>query len=72
MNTVILVRFIISAFANHPDCQIDNSSFNRPIMACYSVLKSLYTGGNPEQGFLNCFADGLNQSLFSAMAQATF
>ena len=27
------------------------------------VLKSWYTGGDPEQGFWCCFADGLNQSL---------
>ena len=72
MDTVILVRFIISGFANHPDCQIDNSSFNRPIMACYSVKQILIHRWGPEQGFLNCFTDGLNQSLFSAMAQAMF
>ena len=29
----------------------------------WSLLKSWYTGGDPEQGFRRCFADGLNQSL---------
>ena len=26
------------------------------------ILKSWYTGGDLEQGFCHCFADGLNQS----------
>ena len=34
------------------------------------VLKSWYTGGDPEQGFRRCFADGLNQMLVSPVAQA--
>ena len=37
----------------------------------WRVLKSWYTGGGPEQGFRCCFADGLNQSLVSSVAQAT-
>ena len=36
------------------------------------VLKSWYTGGDPEQGFRRCFADGLNQMLVSPVAQAIF
>ena len=28
----------------------------------WRVLESWYTGGDPEQGFRRCFADGLNQS----------
>ena len=36
----------------------------------WRVLKSWYTDGDPEQGFRRCFADGLNQSLVSSMAQA--
>ena len=36
----------------------------------WRVLKSWHTGGDPEQGFRRCFADGLNQSLVSSMAQA--
>ena len=35
------------------------------------VLKSLYKGGSLEQGLRHCFADGLNQSLVSSVAQAT-
>ena len=35
------------------------------------VLKSLYTGGDPEQRFWRCFTDGLNQnSLVPSVAQA--
>ena len=34
------------------------------------VLKSWYTGGDPEQGFRRCLADGLNQMLVSPVAQA--
>ena len=30
-----------------------------------------YTGGDPEQGFQRCLADGLNQSLVSSIAQIT-
>ena len=33
--------------------------------------KSWYTGGDPEQGFRHCFADGVNQRLISSSAQAT-
>jgi len=36
----------------------------------WSVLKSWYTGGGPEQGFRCCFTDELNQSLLSSAAQA--
>ena len=36
----------------------------------WRVLKSWYTGGGPEQVFRGCFADELNQSLVSSMAQA--
>ena len=35
----------------------------------WRVLKSWYTGGDPEQVFRCCFADGLNQSLVSSVAQ---
>ena len=35
-----------------------------------AVIKSWYTGGGPEQGFWHCFADGLDQSLVSSVAQA--
>ena len=37
----------------------------------WHVLKSWYTGGDPEQGFRRCFTDDLNQSLVSSVAQAT-
>ena len=37
----------------------------------WRVLKSWYTGGDPEQGFPHCFADGLYQSLVSSVEQAT-
>ena len=36
----------------------------------WRVLKSWYTGEGPELGFWRCFADGLNQSLVSSVAQA--
>ena len=36
----------------------------------WHVLKSWYTSGGPEQGFRPCFADRLNQSLVSSVAQA--
>ena len=36
----------------------------------WCLLKSCYTGGDPEQRFLRCFADGLNQSLVLSVAQA--
>ena len=29
------------------------------------VLKSWYTGGDPDQGFRRCYADGLNQRFSS-------
>ena len=35
------------------------------------ILKSWYTGEGPEQGFWRFFADGLNQSLVSSVAQAS-
>jgi len=35
----------------------------------WHILKSWYTGGGPEQGFRCCFADRLNQSLLSSVAQ---
>ena len=37
----------------------------------WRVLKSGYTGGDPEQEFRNCFADGLYQTLVSTVAQAS-
>ena len=37
----------------------------------WRVLKSWYTGGDPEQGFRRCFTDGLNQRLILSSAQAT-
>ena len=36
----------------------------------WRVLKSWYTGGDPEQGFPGCFANGPNQSLVSSVTQA--
>ena len=37
----------------------------------WHVFKSWYTGGDPEQGFQHCFADGPNQnSLVDSVAQA--
>ena len=36
----------------------------------WRVLISWYTGEGPEQGFRLCFADGLNLSLVSSVAQA--
>ena len=52
----------------HPDWQIDRSFFLTSQSWC--VIKSWYTGGGPEQGFWRCFADGLDQSLVSSVAQA--
>ena len=46
----------------HPDWQIDNGFFNRPVMTRTQILKHT---DDPEQGFQRCFADGLNQSLVS-------
>ena len=37
----------------------------------WHVLKSWYKGWGPEQGFPRCFADRLNQSLVSSVAQGT-
>ena len=37
----------------------------------WHVLKSWYTGAGQEQRFRHCFADGLNQSLVSSVAQDT-
>ena len=37
----------------------------------WRVIKSWYTGGDPEQGFRRCFADRLKQSLVSSVVQAT-
>ena len=34
------------------------------------ILKYWYSGDGPEQEFQRCFADGLNQSLVSSVAQA--
>ena len=34
------------------------------------VLKSCYTGGNPEHGFWRSFADGLNRSLVTSVLRA--
>ena len=36
----------------------------------WRVLKSWYTGEGQKLGFWRCFADGLNQSLVSSVAQA--
>ena len=36
----------------------------------WRVLKFRYTGGDLEQGFQSCFANGLNQSLVSSAARA--
>ena len=38
----------------------------------WRILKSWYTGVGPEQGFGCCFADGLNYSFVSSVAQAIF
>ena len=35
----------------------------------WRVLKSWYTGGGSEQGFLRCFTDGLKQSQVLSVAQ---
>ena len=51
-----------------PDWQIDNDFLTGQ---SWRVLKSRYTSGDPEQGFRHCFADELNQSLVSSVAQAT-
>ena len=49
------------------DWQINNSIFNGPIMMQTQILVHRW-----EQGFQCCFADGLNQSLVSSAAQATW
>ena len=41
-----------------------------PRMILDRMLKSWYTDRGPEEGFQRCFADGLNQSLVSSVAQA--
>ena len=51
----------------HPDWQIDNGFFKRPIMLRTQIR--IHRWG-PEQGFRRYFADGLNQSLVSSVAQA--
>ena len=51
-------------------CEEANLQIDNGILAGQSchMLKSWYTGGDPEQGFLCCIADGLNQSLLSSVA----
>ena len=51
----------------HPDWQIHNDFFNKPIMT-RNIIR--VNPGGSQQGFLRCFADGLNQSLVSSVAQA--
>ena len=46
---------------------IDNVFINRPIMARSQIL--VHRWGPAEQGSQRCFADGLNQSLVSSVAQ---
>ena len=36
----------------------------------WCIFEFRYTAGDPEQGFRHCFADGINQSLVSSVAQA--
>ena len=62
-NELTEVRF----FSFHPDCQIDSGFLTGQ---SWRVLKSWYTAGVPEHGFRRCFADGLDQSLVSSVAQA--
>ena len=52
-----------------PDWQIDNGFFTKPIMVCTQIVRC--TGGDPEQGFQHCFADGLNQISVLSVVQAT-
>ena len=54
-----------------PSILIDKSTMAFLTGQSWRVLKSWYTGGDPEQGFRHCFADGLNQRLISSSAQAT-
>ena len=53
---------------SHPDWQIDNGFFDRPIMAHTKILVNRW---GPEQVFWHCFTDRLNQSLVSSVVQAT-
>ena len=50
------------------DWLMDNDIFNRPIMA-RTQLNHWYTGGDSEQRFRRCFADGLNQSEVSGCSR---
>ena len=52
-----------------PDWQIDDIVFEQA--KSWHVLKSWYTAGGPEQGFLRCFADRHNRSLVLSVAQAS-
>ena len=63
LNELLEVTFWISF--HPPDWQIDNGFFNRPIMTHTQI-----PGEGPQQGFWRSFADGLNQSLVSSVAQA--
>jgi len=51
-------------------CEEANLQIDNGILAGQSchMLKSWYRSGDPEQGFLGCFADGLDQSLVSSVA----
>ena len=57
--------------SNFLPCWLANQQWLFLTGQSWHVLKSWYTGGNPEQEFWHCFADGLNQSLISSVVQPT-
>ena len=57
--------------SNFPSTWLANWQYRFLTDQSWHVLKSCYTGEGPEQGFLNCLADGLNHSLVSSVVQGS-
>ena len=58
-------------FSNFPSTWLANWRYSFWTGQSWHVLKSWYTAGGPEQGFLRCFADRHNRSLVLSVAQAS-
>ena len=63
LNELLEVRF------EFPFNPVGKSTIALLMGQSWRILKSWYTGVGPEQGFQRGFADGLNQSLVSSVAQ---
>ena len=66
LNELLEVRF------EFPFILISKSTMSLLTGQSWRMIKSWYTVGGPEQGFLCCFTDRLNYSLVSSVAQALF